>query len=97
LFAGLAGLGRLSSDVQASVASDLDVPLDRVTRWTKAIDRAARAREPGTVAILAALGLQSRGWNDVSPSNLYHVIAAYRAVGMEAEARMIAAEAVTRS
>ncbi len=97
LFAGLAGLGRISPDVQESLAGSLEVPLDRATRWTRAIDRAAKAREPGTVAVLAALGLQSRTWNGVSPSNLYHIIAAYRAVGMEAEARMIAAEAVTRS
>jgi hypothetical protein len=96
LLAGLAGLGRLSPDLASSLAEDMDVPLGRVTRWTKAIDRAAKARQPGTVAVLAALGLQSDDWNGVSAANLYHVIAAYRAVGMEAEARMIAAEAVTR-
>ncbi len=97
LLAGLAGLGRLTPDVASSIAEDLEVPLGRTTRWTKAIDRAAKAKEPATVAVLAALGLQADDWNGVSASNLYHVIAAYRQVGMEAEARMIAAEAVTRS
>ncbi len=95
--AGLAGLGRLSPDTANSLAEDLEVPLGRQSAWTKAIDRAAKAKEPATVAVLAALGLQTDRWADVSAATLYHVVSAYRRVGMEAEARMIAAEALSRS
>ena len=95
--AGLAGLGRLTPDAANALAEDIDVPIGRQSAWTKAIDRAAKAKEPATVAVLAALGLQADRWADVSPASLYHVVSAYRRVGMEGEARMIAAEALSRS
>ncbi len=95
--AGLAGLGRLTPDAANALAQDMDVPIGRQSAWTNAIDRAAKANEPATVAVLAALGLQADRWADVSPASLYHVIAAYRRVGMDGEARMIAAEALSRS
>lgn len=96
LLAGLAGLGRLNPDAVSGLADDMDVPLGRVTPWTKAINRAADAREPATVAVLAAIGLHADSWNGVSPLYLYHAVSALRRVGLEAEARMIAAEAVMR-
>jgi hypothetical protein len=97
LLAGLAGLGRLSADESTSAAEDLGVPLGRQNAWTRALDRAAAGREPGTVALLVALGLQADQWKDVPPAQLFHAVAALRRVGLEAEARMIAAEAVMRS
>jgi hypothetical protein len=95
--AGLAGLGRLPSDAVNNLAEDLEVPLGRQSAWTKAIGRAAAAKEPGTVALLGAIGLQVDRWDQISPAMLYHVISAYRRVGLEGEARMIAAEALSRS
>jgi hypothetical protein len=95
--AGLAGLGRIDAGSASSTAESLGMPLGRQTAWTKAIARAADAKEPGTVALLAAIGLQGSSWARVSPTQLYHSIAALRKVGLEGEARMIAAEALARS
>jgi hypothetical protein len=92
LVAALAGLGRISADQAASAgfrpgAGDV---------WTRAIDRAAQERAPGTVALLAGVGLQTANWGGVPPDYLFRIVRALRTVGMEFEARMIAAEAVAR-
>jgi hypothetical protein len=97
LLAALAGLGRLPvADVNA-IASDKGIPLGRRDSWTQAIDEAAARNQPGTVALLAATGMQTRSWRAVHPAYLYHIVAALRRVGREPEARMIAAEALTRT
>ncbi|WP_052071809.1 hypothetical protein [Sphingopyxis sp. MWB1] len=93
--AGLAGLGRMEQSEIASAAEDLNVPLGKQSRWTRAIVEAARRREPGMVALLAATGMQGE-WADMPPYHLYHIVRSLRAVGLEAEARMIAAEALVR-
>ncbi len=95
LLAGLAGLGRLDADAAASAADDLEVDLGRQTRWSRAIMTAAARREPGMVALLAATGMQGE-WSKVPPYHLYYIVRALREVGLDAEARMIAAEAVVR-
>lgn len=97
LLAALAGLGRLSTDDVNAVASDNGVPLGRRDSWTQAIDEAAARNQAGTVALLAATGMQTRSWRAVHPAYLYHIVAALRRVGREPEARMIAAEALTRT
>lgn len=97
LLAALAGLGRLPvADVNA-IASENGIPLGRRDSWTQAIDEAASRNQPGTVALLAATGMQTRSWRAVHPAYLYHIVAALRRVGREPEARMIAAEALTRA
>src|SRR3546814_19544332 len=58
LLAGLAGLGRLDAGDASSAADSLGVDLGRQTRWTRAIDEAAKRREPGMVAVIAAAGTQ---------------------------------------
>lgn len=95
LLAGLAGLGRIDAGDAASAAQDLGTDLGRQTRWTRAIDLAAERREPGMVALLAATGMQGE-WAKMPPYHLYHIVRALRDVGLEAEARMIAAEALVR-
>ncbi len=65
-------------------------------RWTRTLELAAKDREPGTVALLAAAGMQTRDWSGVPPEYLYHILVALREVGLDYEARMIAAEAVSR-
>lgn len=97
MFAGLAGLGRLPDADISDIAGDLGIPVGRQTAWTRALERAVAAREPGTVALLSAVGLQGSSFGQVSPKNLYHAVSALRRVGLAAEARMLAAEAVTRS
>jgi hypothetical protein len=96
LFAGLAGLNRLSAADVERGASALDVRIGAENSWTRAIGRAALSHQPGTVVLLASIGMQTRLWHGVSPEALYHVVAALRAVGMESAARMIAAEAIAR-
>jgi len=97
LFAGLAGLGRLPASEITGLAESLAVPIARQTSWTRALDRAVAARQPGTVALLAAIGLQTPDWAFVPPEHLYHIVSSLRRVGLEPEARMIAAEAIARS
>lgn len=96
LVAGLAGLGRLDPGDAASLAGDLDFDLARRTRWTSAIARAAEVGNPALVVLLAGLGMQGTSWSQMTPLHLYHITAALTRVGLEAEARMIAAEAVAR-
>ncbi|MBI1402737.1 MAG: hypothetical protein GC147_05950 [Porphyrobacter sp.] len=96
LVAGLAGLGRLSSGDAAELAQKAGFDLARQTRWTRAMSRAAEVGNPALVALLAGLGMQGSRWEQMTPLHLYHITAALSRVGMEAEARMIAAEAVAR-
>jgi hypothetical protein len=65
-------------------------------RWTAALASAARRRAAGEVALLAATGLQG-GWADVPPAHVEAIVAALMACGRVTEARLFAAEAITRS
>jgi len=97
LLAALAGLNRIRPRDAEDLARKLGVPLGAQNVWTRAIDAAAARREPATVALLAAVGMQTSDWTQVSPSFLYHIVAALKAVGFEPEARMVAAEALMRT
>jgi hypothetical protein len=90
LVAALAGLGRLDDPLPYGVS-----PAPR-SRWAYIIAAAARADQPGTVALLAGIGMQTPSWRGVPPEHLYHIVRALKQVGLEYEARMIAAEAMTR-
>ena len=96
LLAGLAGLGRLDPGTTESFASKLEIDLARETRWTTTISAAADVNNSTLVALLAGLGMQGDSWAKMTPLHLYHIVAALNRVGLEAEARMIAAEAVAR-
>ncbi|TAD73130.1 MAG: hypothetical protein EAY70_12770 [Sphingomonadales bacterium] len=96
LVAGLAGLGRLDGGDAEALAGDLDFDLARQTRWSRAIARAAEVGNPALVVLLAGLGMQGTSWSQMTPLHLYHITAALTRVGLDAEARMIAAEAVAR-
>ena len=96
LLAGLAGLGRVSDTTKRDFAGKLSISLDGRTRWTSAIDSAAAVGNPTLVALLAGLGMQGDDWKRMTPRYLYHIVAALNRVGLSAEARMIAAEAVAR-
>jgi len=96
LVAGLAGLGRLSAGDAAALADRLGFDLARQTRWSRTIARAAEVGNLALVALLAGLGMQGASWEAMTPLHLYHITAALKATGLEAEARMIAAEAVAR-
>jgi hypothetical protein len=94
LFAALAGLGRIEEP--AGVADDFGIDLGRRTPWTQMLDRAVQSRQPGLVALLAAAGMQTGSWTGVPADHFYHMIRALRMAGFEYEARMIAAEAISR-
>ena len=96
LFAGLAGLGRLAPADIERAAEKLDVKIGAENAWTRALDRAARDGQPGTVVLLAAVGMQTPSWHGVPPEALYRIVGALRSVGLEGDARMIAAEAIAR-
>ncbi|MFN0046722.1 MAG: hypothetical protein ACKVOS_09665 [Sphingorhabdus sp.] len=97
LLAGLAGLGRIDTDTRSDFEGELNVNVARETKWTRAIGSAAQRGEQGTVALLAITGLQAPSWSVVPANHLYYIVRSLRQVGLEAEARMIAAEAVTFS
>ncbi len=97
LVAALAGLGRLDAGAANTVAGDLNAPLDVPSRWSNLLASAAARNQPGTVVLIASAGLQSADWSDLPPHHLYQILAAYRQVGLEGPARMIAAEALTRA
>jgi hypothetical protein len=93
LVAALAGLGRIEADVPA----DYGVNLGSANGWTRMLTRAAQSRQKGTVALLAGVGMQTPEWRGVPPEYLFHIVRALSQVGMNYEARMIAAEAIARS
>jgi hypothetical protein len=96
LVAGLGGLGRLDAGSLSSLSRQLDLNLDRESAWSRKIDRAAELNNPALVALLAGLGMQGSGWDKMTARHLYHIVRALDRVGLNAEARMIAAEAVAR-
>ena len=96
LVAGLAGLGRLPLNNAVDLARQYEFALDRPSRWTQMIDKAAEVGNPTLVALLAGVGMQGTGWDKMTARNLFHIVAALNRVGLSAEARMIAAEAVAR-
>ena len=97
LLAGLAGLGRVADAEIAEYGERLGIDLAAQTRWTRMIERAADVDNPALVAMLAGLGMQGSGWDRMTARHLFHIVSALRRVGLEAEARMIAAEAVARA
>jgi len=96
LVAGLAGLGRMDQGDVAGYSADLGMNLGAQTRWTRAISAAAAVNNQALVTFLAGLGMQGDGWEQMTARHLYHIVAALNRVGLSAEARMIAAEAVAR-
>lgn len=96
LVAGLAGLGRIDGGTRNQFTDRLGIDLDRSTRWSQLIDRAADVGNPTLVAYLAGVGMQGDGWDKMTARHLYHIVSALDRVGLSGEARMIAAEAVAR-
>lgn len=95
LLAGLAGMDRLDGDALAEFGDKVGENVTRENQWTKAINAAAARGEAGTVALITAAAMQAPDWRGIPAYYLYHMVRALRRVGLEPEARMIAAEAVT--
>jgi len=97
LVAGLAGLGRISTDTANSLNQRYGLGLGHVTSWTKMIDAAAARGQGGTVLVLTGTGMQTTAYDRVPSSHLYHSIMALNRTGQGFTARMIAAEALSRT
>jgi hypothetical protein len=97
LVAGLAGLGRISTDTANSLNQKYGLGLGHVTSWTKVVDAAAARGDAGTVIVLAGTGFQTPHFDRIPASHMYHAIAALNRVGLGFDARMIAAEALSRT
>jgi hypothetical protein len=97
LVAGLAGLGRISADTANSLNQRYDLGLGHVTSWTKMIDAAAGQGQAATVLLLTGTGFQTPVFDRVPSAHLYHSVAALNRTGQGFAARMIAAEALSRT
>jgi len=97
LVAGLAGLGRISTSAAGQLSQRHGLGLGGKSEWTRMIDGASLRRQAGTVALLAAVGMQAPGFESVPGYHLFHLTTALNRNGQEFAARMIAAEALSRT
>jgi hypothetical protein len=97
LVAGLAGLGRIGTDDANSLNRRYGLALGHNTSWTKMIDAAAARGQGATVLVLAGTGFQTASFNQVPAAHLLHAVQALSRTGQQFTARMIAAEALSRT
>lgn len=97
LVAGLAGLGRITTDTANSLNQRYGLGLGHVTSWTEAVDAAAGRGEGGTVLVLTGTAFQTPLLDRVPAAHMYHSVSALRRTGQDFTARMIAAEALSRT
>jgi hypothetical protein len=97
LVAGLAGLGRIGTDTANSLNRRYGLGLGGTNGWTRMIDAAAGRGQAGTVLVLTGTGIQTPSWTRVPPPHLFHAISALERTGQDFTARMIAAEALSRT
>jgi len=97
LVAGLAGLGRISTDTANSLNRRYSLSLGHTSSWTQIIDSAAARQQGGTVLVLTGTGFQTSAFDRVPSAHLYHAVAALNRTGQGFIARMIAAEALSRT
>ena len=90
------GLSTTVQDLGRPGYFHLGIPLGAQNNWTRALAQAAVGGQKGTVVLLASVGMQTRDWRGVPAAHLFHIVRALNRVGMEYEARMIAAEAIAR-
>ncbi len=96
LIAAAAGLNRFEGNVE-EVSDQYDVDILKETRWSDSINKAVKRKDKGAVILLSVAGLQGNSWNKVPAFHVYNIVKALNAVGLNAEARMIAAEAIDRA
>lgn len=97
LVAGLAGLGRISTDTANALNQRYALGLGHVTSWTRMIDSAASRGQGGTVLVLIGTGFQTPSYDRIPASHLLHSVAALEHTDQGFTARMIAAEALSRT
>jgi hypothetical protein len=97
LVAGLAGLGRIDGRTAARLSSRHELGLDHRTGWSEMIDAASQRRQAGTVVVLTGVGFQANDFMSVPAMHIFHAVTALSRNGQEFAARMIAAEALSRT
>ncbi len=97
LVAGLAGLGRIDGRTAARLSSRHGLGLDHRTGWSEMIDAASQRRQAGTVTVLTGVGFQAKEFLSVPAMHMFHAVTALNRNGQEFAARMIAAEALSRT
>ena len=97
LVAGLAGLGRISTDAAGQLSRRHGLGLGGKSEWTRILDGASMRRQAGTVALLSAVGMQTPGFESLPGYHLFHLTTALNRNGQAFAARMIAAEALSRT
>jgi hypothetical protein len=90
-------LGRISVDTANSLQRRYGLGLGGTTNWTRMIDAAAARSQAGSVMVLAGTGLQTDNWDKIPPAHLFHIISALNRTNQDFTARMIAAEALSRT
>ena len=97
LVAGLAGLGRISESTANSLNRRHGLGLARHGNWTRLIDAAADRGQSGTVLVMTGTALQTPSFADVPAAYMLHAIRSLERTGQNFHARMIAAEALSRT
>lgn len=97
LVAGLAGLGRINSDTANSLNRRYGLGLSRQSSWTRMIDAAAGRGQAGTVLVMTGTGFQTPQFQQLPAVHMYHAITSLKRTGQDFTARMIAAEALSRT
>jgi hypothetical protein len=97
LVAGLAGIGRITPDAANSLNRRYGLGLGRQSSWTRMIDAAAVRRQAGTVLVLTGTGFQTIRLDEVPAVHVYHALTALERTGQDFTARMVAAEALSRT
>lgn len=97
LVAGLSGLGRISASAANSLNRRFALGLSRQSSWTKMIDAAAGRGQAGTVLVMTGTGFQTRSLEQLPAVHMYHAITGLMRTGQGFTARMIAAEALSRT
>ena len=97
LVAGLAGLGRISADAAENLSRRHGLGLGRQSAWTRMIDAAAGRNQPASVVVLAGTGLQASTFAGVPGAHMYHIVGGLARTRQDYTARMIAAEALSRT
>jgi len=97
LVAGLAGLGRIDANTANSLNRKYGLGLGRQSSWTRMIDAAAGRGQAGTVLVMTGTGFQTPRFEQLPAAHMFHAITSLERTGQDFTARMIAAEALSRT
>jgi hypothetical protein len=97
LVAGLAGLGRIDANTANSLNRRYGLGLSWQSSWTRMIDAAAGRGQAGTVMVMTGTGFQTPRFEQLPAAHMFHAITALKRTGQDFTARMIAAEALSRT